>query len=292
MSRFLNRIIFLNSSGEEETIVGGSSLNKPGTTALRDNSGRFQVGDTDVSSTDGLVVVNKNYVDEVRNTINDLDYSDSSSGARKYVSKVTQTDGKIAVEHVNFSDAKATNSSYGFIKTGYSTTNKNYAVKLDTNGNAYVNVPWQDTTYSIVAGSSGTGSSGLIKLSGSSVSSQSQTTKFMREDGIWAAPSYTNIYAHRVSFTAGGYKMAAILYSTDGETYTKDQFYEKLSTNNCIGGGLNSSNDDYLAPVEIRGGSVASTSLFRIFKLGSTVEDLAVAVAKVGDFTDICNIIQ
>ena len=47
------------------------------------------------------------------------------------------------------------------------------------------------TSYSVVAGSTGSGSSGLIKLSGATVSTQSQSTKFMREDGTWAAPSYT-----------------------------------------------------------------------------------------------------
>ena len=40
----------------------------------------------------------------------------------------------------------ATNDSIGGIKTGYITTNKNYAVSLDTNGAAYVNVPWEENT--------------------------------------------------------------------------------------------------------------------------------------------------
>ena len=33
---------------------------------------------------------------------------------------------------------------------GYVTSGKNYAVKLDANGYAYVNVPWSDTTYTLV----------------------------------------------------------------------------------------------------------------------------------------------
>ena len=32
------------------------------------------------------------------------------------------------------------------VKTGYSESGKNYAVKTDTNGNLYVNVPWENTT--------------------------------------------------------------------------------------------------------------------------------------------------
>lgn len=39
----------------------------------------------------------------------------------------------------------ASNSTLGGIKTGYSTTDKRYALQLDENNNAYVNVPWTDT---------------------------------------------------------------------------------------------------------------------------------------------------
>lgn len=35
-------------------------------------------------------------------------------------------------------------SEFGFIRTGYTTTGKNYAVQVDSSGNAYVNVPWTD----------------------------------------------------------------------------------------------------------------------------------------------------
>lgn len=40
----------------------------------------------------------------------------------------------------------ATSSTYGGIQIGYTTRGKNYAVQL-SNGKAYVNVPWTDTTY-------------------------------------------------------------------------------------------------------------------------------------------------
>ena len=63
MPNFLNKITFLDSSGSPQTVVGGSSFNIPDTNALRDSTGRFQVGNTDVSSTDPLVVINKNYAD-------------------------------------------------------------------------------------------------------------------------------------------------------------------------------------------------------------------------------------
>lgn len=44
----------------------------------------------------------------------------------------------------------ATASNYGGIKIGYTTSGKNYAVQL-SDGKAYVNVPWSNTTYSIVS---------------------------------------------------------------------------------------------------------------------------------------------
>ena len=40
----------------------------------------------------------------------------------------------------------ATSSAYGGIQIGYTASGKNYAVQL-SNGKAYVNVPWTDTTY-------------------------------------------------------------------------------------------------------------------------------------------------
>ena len=42
----------------------------------------------------------------------------------------------------------ATGSTLGGIKVGYTESEKNYAVKLDSNSKAYVSVPWQNTTYS------------------------------------------------------------------------------------------------------------------------------------------------
>lgn len=38
----------------------------------------------------------------------------------------------------------AAGTEYGLIKTGYTSSGKNYKVQLDSNGNAYVNVPWTD----------------------------------------------------------------------------------------------------------------------------------------------------
>lgn len=45
--------------------------------------------------------------------------------------------------------AQATDSVLGGIKIGYTTSDKNYAVQLSESGQAYVNVPWLNTTYGL-----------------------------------------------------------------------------------------------------------------------------------------------
>lgn len=51
----------------------------------------------------------------------------------------------VAVPWTSYTLPTATSSALGGIKIGYSESGKNYAVKLDSNGKAYVNVPWENT---------------------------------------------------------------------------------------------------------------------------------------------------
>lgn len=213
MPRFLDRIIFIDSSGQEQTVAGGSVSGTPGTLALRDNTGRFLVGDTSSSSTeDGHVVVNKNYIDNIN-------YLDADAGDRKYVSKVIQTNGQIAVEHANFSDAKATNNSYGFIKTGYTndTTNKNYAVKLNNSGDAYVNVP--GSAYSNGAG---------LNLSGTSFSLNRTST--------------TNNTDYSIYF--GASNAGAVYYNNAKLTFNPSSGLLKTTKMQCTSAVINASNQN------------------------------------------------
>ncbi len=80
----------------------------------------------------------------------------------------------IATGANNYTLPKSASATLGGIKTGYATSGKNYAIQVDTNGNAYVNVPWSDTntTYSVVGAN---GSTGLVK-NGSTVTSASGYT--------------------------------------------------------------------------------------------------------------------
>lgn len=51
--------------------------------------------------------------------------------------------------------SKASNNALGGIKIGYNQNAKNYPVSLDSDGKAYVNVPWTDnnTTYNVASAS-------------------------------------------------------------------------------------------------------------------------------------------
>lgn len=78
--------------------------------------------------------------------------------ATRFVYSITQNDnGVISVItrplpiYNDYILPKATNNNLGGIKIGYSTSseNRNYAIKIDNDGNAYVNVPWEDTHQNI-----------------------------------------------------------------------------------------------------------------------------------------------
>ena len=58
---------------------------------------------------------------------------------------------------------QATSDSYGAIKIGYAQTNKNYPVQL-SNGQAYVNVPWVNTTYTVGTGLKNEGGAFMLNL--------------------------------------------------------------------------------------------------------------------------------
>jgi len=112
----------------------------------------------------------------------DTTYPVATTSANGLMSSVDKTklDG-IADNANNYSLPVATSSVRGGIKIGYTESGKNYPVEL-SNEQAYVNVPWTDTTYSVFV-KSGTGAkSGLVPTPPATAG----TTKFLREDAVWA----------------------------------------------------------------------------------------------------------
>lgn len=83
----------------------------------------------------------------INNTIVNLgsinDATDSSDGLMSATDKA-KLDG-IAANANNYTLPTATTAALGGIKTNYTNNGKNYKVDVDSNGNAYVNVPWTDT---------------------------------------------------------------------------------------------------------------------------------------------------
>lgn len=74
---------------------------------------------------------------------------EAPSNGKSYVRK-----NKAWAEAESYELPITTSSTLGGIKVGYTTSGKNYKVQTDSNGNAYVNVPWANTTYGVSTPSS------------------------------------------------------------------------------------------------------------------------------------------
>lgn len=116
----------------------------------------------------------------------DTTYSVATTSANGLMSSddKTKLDG-IADNANNYSLPVATSSVRGGIKIGYTESGKNYPVEL-SNEKAYVNVPWEDTTYSVFTGATTTaaGTSGLVPAPTSG-----QSTRYLCSDGEWSIPT-------------------------------------------------------------------------------------------------------
>ena len=116
----------------------------------------------------------------------DTTYSVATTSANGLMSSddKTKLDG-IADNANNYSLPVATSSVRGGIKIGYTESGKNYPVEL-SNEQAYVNVPWEDTTYSVFTGATTTaaGTSGLVPAPTSG-----QSTRYLCSDGEWSIPT-------------------------------------------------------------------------------------------------------
>ena len=80
----------------------------------------------------------------------------------------------------NYSLPKASSTELGGVKTGYTTSGKNYSISVDTNGNAYVNVPWTDTVYTHPSNTART--SGLYKITVDSLGHVTGATAVVKDD--------------------------------------------------------------------------------------------------------------
>lgn len=111
--------------------------------------------------------------------------------------------------------ALATSTTIGGIKIGYVNISKKYPVQLDSDGKAYVEVPWTDTntTYSVMtaATSSAAGNSGLVPAPPAGAQ-----TKFLRGDGTWQVPTNTTYNLVGAKDTQGLIKNGSDVTSPEG----------------------------------------------------------------------------
>lgn len=99
----------------------------------------------------GYTTANKNYAVQLDGNNNayvsvpwiDSQATEGTDGLMSYADKM-KLNG-IEANANNFELGSAKDDEYGGIRTGYKDNGKNYAVKLDDGGKAYVNVPWTDT---------------------------------------------------------------------------------------------------------------------------------------------------
>lgn len=110
----------------------------------------------------------------------------------------------------------AASGTLGGIKTGYTTSGKNYKVQVDSSGNAYVNVPWTDnnTTYSAATSTA----YGLVKIgyseSGKNYAVKLDTDGKMYVNVPWSDTNTT--YSQATSTTLG---LVKIGFSSSGKNY-------------------------------------------------------------------------
>lgn len=123
----------------------------------------------------------------------------------------------------------ASSGTLGGIKTGYSTSssNKNYAVQLDSSNNAYVNVPWTDTntTYSKATSSS----LGLVKI-GYSTSGKNYAVQLDSDGKMYTNVPWTD---NNTTYSAGtGISLSGTTFSNSGvRSVTAGSSSNQLSVN-------------------------------------------------------------
>lgn len=96
-----------------------------------------------IASDKNTISINFTKADSSKTNVDIPSASHTSAGVMTSNDKV-KLDG-IAANANNYTLPTATTAALGGIKTNYTNNGKNYKVDVDSNGNAYVNVPWTDT---------------------------------------------------------------------------------------------------------------------------------------------------
>lgn len=174
-----------------------SSATVPGTSVSKSMWTVVQANLTNTVSFSSSLTANRLVIADSTSTVKSL-----AAGTNGQVLKVVNNVPTWSTEY-SYSLPTASSSTKGGITLGYATSGKNYAVQLDANGKAYVNVPWNNTTYSVFSSSA----NGLVPKPTEAVKAGS----FLRVDGTWVVPTDTK-YTLPVATTSvlGGIKSSTI----------------------------------------------------------------------------------
>lgn len=162
----------------------------------------------------------KNYkvqVDSSGNAFVSVNWTDTNT---TYNEATTSTAGLMSASDktklddlANYSLPTSTASVLGGIKVGYTTSGKNYKVQLDASGNAYVSVPWTDTTYSAAT----TSANGLM----SSTDKSKLDVVFASTTATSVASLNANYQTIKVTLSANGtLSMSATSSTMNGRSVT------------------------------------------------------------------------
>lgn len=150
----------------------------------------------------------------------------------------------------------ATGSTLGIIKTGYTTSGRNYKLQVDSSGNGYVNVPWVNTTYSVAT----TSYAGLM--------SAADKTKLNSLGSSGNVKAFTETY---FSYSQRGniktrYLVALMYYDDNGDDDDTQEYYVSCNWQSTYASDASS---NVISAIYNRYGSAYSSGNFKAIILNA-----------------------
>ena len=146
------------SSTSYSVLLGGVTNAFKGSSAF--NSGKIYLGQGDNNAldigNDGRINTGNNTLLGMMSGALTIGHASYNTNIRGRATRPAYNGGELALKSDIETYSIATSTTAGLVKIGYADeiTNKNYAVKLNDNGQMFVHVPWMNTVYSLPTASS------------------------------------------------------------------------------------------------------------------------------------------